>query len=394
MTGSKAARVRSVGQSFRRPHTTRTMLVALTWAALAASCGASSQIFFGSVTELVRRSSECVLSDGRQGRCMYPSSCEALSGPQLPDCVKPCAMVQHELKVCCPTETTSSGDTTTTRTCGRPGTPPTLARNIAFGRRSAPGRWPWMALLGWRESTGSGRHRWRCGGALISQRHVLTAAHCVERAGAPLTVRLGEHDLTETADGRHQDVLVAHAAVPAGRRGHQQDLALLTLAEPARLSAHVQPVCLPSSAADDPAVGDDVVVAGWGRVQYSEPRSDHLREAVQQVRPTGECERAYRRVPGFEDNYPGGLGSRLICALDTTAGHQDSCRGDSGGPLVARATDGTYTAVGVVSLGMGCGNPAFGSLYTRVSSYLDWIERQMARPQGAHGNTTVTVVAK
>ncbi len=79
------------------------------------------------------------------------------------------------------------------------------------------------------------------------------------------------------------------------------------------------------------------------------------------------------QVPGFS------IGDTEICATGPPGG-KDSCFGDSGGPLVV-AADGTprgYVQVGVVSWGPQCGNPLYPGVYTRVSSFADWINKTQA----------------
>ena len=106
--------------------------------------------------------------------------------------------------------------------------------------RLEQGRWPWMVLLGERAN---GRRRWTCGGALISARTVLTAAHCVAgRQPSALTARLGEHDTTHTRDGQHTDVSVSCITVHPDYRSKQNDIALLQLSRPVSFSRRIQPV--------------------------------------------------------------------------------------------------------------------------------------------------------
>lgn len=62
-----------------------------------------------------------------------------------------------------------------------------------------------------------------------------------------------------------------------------------------------------------------------------------------------------------------------VCALSRDETPRDACPGDSGGPLMAERPDGLYELVGVVSTGVGCGNPDFPGIYTKVSAYVDWI---------------------
>jgi secreted trypsin-like serine protease len=72
------------------------------------------------------------------------------------------------------------------------------------------------------------------------------------------------------------------------------------------------------------------------------------------------------------------IGDTEICATGPSGG-KDSCFGDSGGPLVVPSSNG-YVQVGIVSWGPQCGNPLFPGVYTRVSSFSDWIDGTM------HGN--------
>ncbi|XP_037067967.1 clotting factor B-like [Pollicipes pollicipes] len=161
----------------------------------------------------------------------------------------------------------------------------------------------------------------------------------------------------------------------APRRASHDDLAVLELASPVTLGPRVRPVCLP-----DPKVrlvGRDAQVAGWGRLAFAGDTAVVLQEARLRVVPLDTCESAYRRLASFTDSFPGGFGTTKLCAQDPERRGADACQGDSGGPLMAQAADGTWSIVGVVSAGVGCGNPDFPGLYTRVASYLDWIHEQM-----------------
>ena len=65
------------------------------------------------------------------------------------------------------------------------------------------GTWPWAAIIGF--PTSNGGVRVVCGGTLISDRHVLSAAHCFQRSNNPTIVRLGDLDIRTTAETQHED---------------------------------------------------------------------------------------------------------------------------------------------------------------------------------------------
>ncbi|XP_043217203.1 venom protease-like [Amphibalanus amphitrite] len=254
-----------------------------------------------------------------------------------------------------------------------PGMGPTLIPTVVGGEDVQPelGRWPWIALLGERLD---GQRRWTCGGTLISARTVLTAAHCVVgRRPSDLTVRLGEHDLSRTNDGRHVDVSVARITIHPGYVGKQNDIALLQLSRPVTFSRRIQPVCLP--AVDASHTGKTADLAGWGYTEFNGEGSQVLQEVELVVLDEQQCEQRYRSVPGFEDDFPGGFQGTKLCANGADGTSRDACRGDSGGPLVYRSSgsDRRYQVIGVVSTGLGCGNPEYPGIYTKVSKYISWI---------------------
>lgn len=246
---------------------------------------------------------------------------------------------------------------------------------VVGGRVADVGAWPWMAAIYLKSE---GQTKVGCGGALVSDKHVLTAAHCVSvgaraRQLPPrvLSVRLGDHDLGSTddhtapVDAEVVDVL-RHQRYD--RRTYAHDIALLVLREPVRWNRFVQPACLPFGPLANESLKDyNAFIVGWGATQFNGAGSSVLRQAQIPIWEEGKCRAAYsQHLP---------ITSAQLCAGDVNAS-MDSCQGDSGGPLLL-PFQGRYYVIGVVSSGKDCATPGFPGIYTRVSSYLDWLRNAM-----------------
>ena len=246
------------------------------------------------------------------------------------------------------------------------------------------GRYPFVAVLGYKDN--GQPVKYECGGALISQQHVLTAAHCVANLPEGLrltTVRLGEHDLTSAEDcqvrtdgsrfcNSPQDFVVRKQFV------HEEynfpnimdnDIALLKLNRPVVEDHFVGKICLPfGPAASRDYSSVDLVVAGFGRTGPRESTSNSpvmLDVKLPGVRQQ-TCANILRRKGAV-------ITSKHICAGGELG--RDSCAGDSGGPLMVTTPTGPpYSIIGVVSFGaVRCGEGGIPSVNTRVSEYLNWI---------------------
>ncbi|XP_078035087.1 proclotting enzyme [Augochlora pura] len=236
-------------------------------------------------------------------------------------------------------------------------------KRIVGGHNVEPGEWPWMAAL-----FNAGRQF--CGGSLIDDKHILTAAHCVANMNpwdvARLTVRLGDHNIKTNTEIRHIERRVKRVVRHRGfnLRTLYNDVALLTLSEPVAFSEQIRPICLPSGS--QLYSGKTATVIGWGSLRESGPQPAVLQEVSIPIWSNGECKLKYGAAA------PGGIVDSFLCAGRAA---KDSCSGDSGGPLMVN--DGRWTQVGVVSWGIGCGKGQYPGVYTRVTHFLPWIHKNL-----------------
>lgn len=208
-------------------------------------------------------------------------------------------------------------------TCGRQHI---RTSKVVGGNETLQGEFPWTVSI-------RRFNHHHCGGVIIAQRWILTAAHCIQsRAPDQLSVRIGEHDLMKhdhIAQDYQVDRIIIHSNYTqiTGFKNpvslNNSDIALLKLKRDIRWSEYAWPVCLGTRDADSVP---DAVVVGWGK---KTEKSDQYSEKLQKVRLTivanDVCTKWYR-LAGKEMT----INDRIICAGYKTGG-RDACHGDSGG---------------------------------------------------------------
>ncbi|XP_076766249.1 venom protease-like [Xylocopa sonorina] len=239
---------------------------------------------------------------------------------------------------------------------------------IVNGVPSRPGAWPWMAALGYRTENNPSIPTFKCGGSLISIRHVLTAAHCAERDDLYM-VRLRALTLRSKKDKESIDVNIEEKFINPGYNSisHSGDIAVLRLAEDITFTDYIRPICLPveDSLRYRDFTGTLPFVAGWGRIYHHGPLSDVLLEVQVPVITNTLCRERYSRIKRLAIN-----GGTLCAGYEE--GRKDACQGDSGGPLML-PINMTFYEIGVTSTGRGCAWPQNPGIYARVTTFLDFI---------------------
>ncbi|XP_033341642.2 venom protease [Megalopta genalis] len=243
---------------------------------------------------------------------------------------------------------------------------------IVGGKKADPKEFPHMAAIGFDGPEGV---IFSCGGSLISERYVLSAAHCFYSVewGPPTWVRVGDMNLERTDDkAKPQQVkIIERLRHPDYKRpAMYHDIGLLKLKSPVTFDAWVRPLCLPYFVPD--TANEKVATAvGWGKVDWGDENgSNDLLKVTINLVDNDRCNRSVRDdrvVPrGVIDNWQ-------ICAGEPG---KDTCQGDSGGPLVILNPDYNcmYSILGVTSFGGLCGS-AIPGVYARVSHYVPWIEK-------------------
>ncbi|XP_076705412.1 cathepsin G-like [Callospermophilus lateralis] len=227
------------------------------------------------------------------------------------------------------------------------------AGKIIGGREARPHSYPYMAYL--RAQTSRGGHT--CGGFLVREDFVMTAAHCL---GSVINVTLGAHNIQRQE--RTQQHITVRRAIPHPEynpQNIQNDIMLLQLSSRITKNGAVRPVALPQ-ARNVLRPGALCTVTGWGLVNQNTLAS-RLQEVQLRVQRGQVCS---QRFAFYAEN-------TQIC-VGNPRERKNAFRGDSGGPLVCN-----NVAQGIVSYGERNGTPP--AVFTRILSYLPWIRRTMRR---------------
>lgn len=252
---------------------------------------------------------------------------------------------------------------------------------VVGGQAADIGEWPWQVALisPSKVTTGPNYSKAQfCGGALIAERWVLTAAHCLVVNGQiipaqSVNIVAGLNNL-QTPEATHQQVAVQAVYVYPNYQDSQaliNDIALLYLAESIQAGNNKAFIALPEQGNQTLVnPGSFVTVTGWGSTVGYEPDETkppiyppNLQEVSVPVISNASCNQAY----------DGTITGSMLCASPQQGG-RDACQGDSGGPLAA-ANGNQWQQVGVVSFGYGCASTKYPGVYARVSEFVDWIER-------------------
>ncbi|GLD75258.1 chymotrypsinogen A-like protein [Lates japonicus] len=221
---------------------------------------------------------------------------------------------------------------------------------IVGGQDTSPGSWPWQVIL--IKDNGD-----LCGGSLINDQWVLTAAHCV--TGSPnITVILGRHSQSGPSNNE-VSLGVAQIILHPSYNFIFNNIALLKLSAPVNFTDYIRPVCL---ASEDSTfyTGTNTWITGWSvTLPNGTAFPDILQEVRVQVVGNNECACYYGPI----------ITEGMICAGPKSGGIAP-CLGDSGAPLVIKVND-SWVQIGAASFHRGCALGTTG--FTRVSEYEEWI---------------------
>ncbi|EEB11552.1 tripsin, putative [Pediculus humanus corporis] len=241
---------------------------------------------------------------------------------------------------------------------------------IVGGEKAEEGEFPYQVSLRFR---GLMKMHF-CGGSIISERIVLTAAHCVTEIKPPLftyiEVVAGTVNLKRESPYTQKSTIlksIIHPKYPG--KVNPYDLAIHILKQPFSFNKYVQPIGLPRQ--NEEFTGE-TILSGWGSISRSvlSVLPDNLQKVTLPLINFEECSAFYKKEKIQVNKISN------ICT-GSTKGHFSACSGDSGGPLV-KVVNGTRKVIGIVSWGRvpcGSGSP---SVYTKVSSFVNFIHDKMS----------------
>jgi len=265
-------------------------------------------------------------------------------------------------------------------------TDPGEGQRIIGGEPAAPGEFPYQIFI---ENVVNASEILKCGGALYSNQYVVTAAHCMyfkDTGGwanpKRVWITMGTNDLEEGSNAptgdinKYKKVARVVEIIPHPNFAYKKfegdkgtipiyDIALLKLSAPVELNERTKPIPLAPKNHVYEGFG---TVTGWGRQDPYGKWTKQLRKADIPLVEWEECARLFKGYATVTKD--------MFCT-GTKEGGMTPCNGDSGGPVACKDANGEYVLCGIASFGpTRCPNY---SVYTRVPSYVDWVEEEVKK---------------
>merc|ERR1712149_140495 len=227
-----------------------------------------------------------------------------------------------------------------------------LARspNIVNGFDANPGQFPWQASF----QTSWGFHF--CGASIVSERWLVTAAHCVTgKSPNGVRVVLGLHDQAQTVGNPETyriAQIIAHPRYDGGSISN--DITLLQTEQPIQFTDRIQAIALPEQ--DQTFNGQTCQISGWGELGWNQGSPDILQRLDVSVVNSRSC--------GTSSD------AGKVCIRPAGNRASSACRGDSGGPLACNGV-----LVGAASYVFGHCSTSSPNVYASVANYRDFIRQ-------------------
>ncbi|XP_055914633.1 trypsin-1-like [Eupeodes corollae] len=221
---------------------------------------------------------------------------------------------------------------------------------IIGGKFANPGQFPHQVSMQL-----NGRHH--CGGSLISETFIVTAAHCtIHQSPSQMMIVVGTNDLKSGGTQAQVSKFIIHPQY--NPKSQDFDISLVMLSAPVTFGQNVKSIEMADAESNHPA-DTLATISGFGAINGNLELPNMLKYAQVQLWSRDYCNP--KNIPGITD--------RMICA-GHPSGQVGACQGDSGGPLTV-----DNKLFGVVSWGFGCGSPGKPAMYTFVGGLRSWIKQ-------------------